>query len=179
MFVPMPDHAVGDHGTWMRWADRRWRWNDDTWVEDDGDATAWATRAPRIEIDPKRPPRELAFGAGDEVQAFSTPDTLVVVRDGNDLLLRAWDRFLATDAAVAGTADVRGVALDDTLNVRAGPHSAARIVATLSPGARCVRVLEGASTLSGARWEPVETADGTRGWVNAKFLHRNTACPST
>ena len=67
------------------------------------------------------------------------------------------------------TLAVIGVAGDDVLNVRAGPGTAADIVATLDPLADEVPATGAARLLPGSIWLEVEI-DGTAGWANSAFL---------
>ena len=60
--------------------------------------------------------------------------------------------------------DVRGVAADDVLNIRAEPSAASAIMGTLAPDARGVEVVG----LRGG-WYVVNAAEGT-GYVNPTFL---------
>lgn len=126
-------------------------------------AGPWATR-----ISP--------FPWNGDLQAYPTPDALVVLGRGEEFRFRRWNSFLPSGASRAGFAQVHGVAADDTLNVRAGPHSASAALAELAPDARCVRLLEATSRLARSTWQAIELADGRRGWVNATYLRPDVAC---
>ncbi len=60
--------------------------------------------------------------------------------------------------------DVRGVASDDVLNVRAEPSGSARIVGSLPPDAQGVEVVE-----RQGNWGRVNVGDGT-GWTSLRYL---------
>ena len=64
---------------------------------------------------------------------------------------------------------VMGVAHDDVLNVRAGPGTDQRIVATAAPTADDLVATGRARRLSRSIWYEV-TVDGTTGWASSRFL---------
>ncbi len=64
--------------------------------------------------------------------------------------------------------DVRGVAADDVLNVRAGPSAGAQRIGALAPDARGVEVT---ATDAAGGWGQVNAGEGA-GWVSMRFLAR-------
>jgi hypothetical protein len=144
----------------LGFGERVWTW-EDGWVRGKRDG-AWA-----------EPVKALPWA--DDAHAYALPDALLVL-DHRYLKLRSWERFLPDDAAPKGFADVKGVASDDVLHVRSGPHAAAPALADLQPDARCVPVLDATSKLSGQPWRAVALPDGRRGWVNTKYLRAAEGC---
>ncbi|MEM7338840.1 MAG: SH3 domain-containing protein [Actinomycetota bacterium] len=78
----------------------------------------------------------------------------------------------AVDDTDAGASDltwtVVGVDSDDTLNVRAEPNASATIVGELDPWSTDFAVTGDNGTP--VRWREITLADGTDGWVNARFV---------
>jgi Bacterial SH3 domain len=66
---------------------------------------------------------------------------------------------------------VTGVALDDVLNVRAGPGIEHPIVGTLPPYGTGIEVTHRGESAGGATWVPIRRAD-LAGWVNSAYLAR-------
>lgn len=64
---------------------------------------------------------------------------------------------------------VRGVAPDDTLNIRSQPDSNAPSLGTIAAGTTRVEGIGAATLVGSARWQRVRHA-GSIGWVNARFL---------
>lgn len=140
---------------------RAWTW-DGAWAASSR-AGPWAERLSGFEWEPR-------------VQAYPTPDSLLLVGGGSDFKFRRWTSFLPADAAPAGFAYVHGVAADDILHVRAGPHAASASLAELAPTARCVGLLDATSRLSGRKWQAIALADGRRGWVNTTYVRPDPDC---
>lgn len=63
--------------------------------------------------------------------------------------------------------DVRGVASNDVLNIRAAPSAKAQILGALAPNAR----VEGLAQSEDGRWIQVNAGE-TSGWASARFLAR-------
>ncbi len=75
---------------------------------------------------------------------------------------------LATQDAWPALFDVRGVAADDVLNIRAEPSASAPIIGSLAHDARGVEVI---APNDRETWGRVNTMEGT-GWVSLSFLER-------
>jgi hypothetical protein len=68
---------------------------------------------------------------------------------------------------------VQGVAADDVLNVREAPDKAAAVLGGLPPDATGVRGTPNRRRVGGSTWREVECGN-LRGWVNERFLARDT-----
>jgi hypothetical protein len=160
--LPAPNVAIARDGDFVSlgFGARAWTW-EDGWVSGHRDG-AWAERIAALD-----------WEAG--AKAYALADGLMVV-DGGFVKLRRWERFLPENAPPSGFADVHGVAADDVLHVRAGPHAAAGALSELQPDARCVSLLDATSRLAGRPWQAVALADGRRGWVNAQYLQATAGC---
>ena len=66
---------------------------------------------------------------------------------------------------------VTGVALDDGLNVRAGPGAQHPIVGTLPPHGTGIEVTAQGESVGSATWVPIRHAN-LAGWVNGTYLAR-------
>lgn len=75
---------------------------------------------------------------------------------------------LATQDAWPALFDVRGVAADDVLNIRAEPSASSPIVGGFTHDAKNVEVMR---TNDAGTWGQVNTLEG-RGWVSLAFLER-------
>jgi hypothetical protein len=71
---------------------------------------------------------------------------------------------------------VQGVAADDVLNVREAPDKAAAVLGALPPDATGVRGTPNRRRVGASTWREVECGD-LRGWVNERFLARETGSP--
>ncbi len=69
--------------------------------------------------------------------------------------------------------NVQGVAADDVLNVRESPDKAAAVLGGLPPDATGVRGTSNRRRVGGSIWREVECGS-LRGWVNERFLARDT-----
>ena len=121
------------------------------------------------------PDRAMTADRRSRLPARLLPAALLV-DDRRYVKRRPWERFLPADAGPAGFADVKGVASDDVLHVRIGPHARAAMLTDLQPDAHCVALLDATSKLSGQSWQAVVLADGRRGWVNRKYLGKAEGC---
>jgi len=68
---------------------------------------------------------------------------------------------------------VQGVAADDVLNVREAPDKAAAVLGALPPDATGVRGTPNRRRVGASTWREVECGN-LRGWVNERFLARET-----
>jgi hypothetical protein len=68
---------------------------------------------------------------------------------------------------------VQGVAADDVLNVRESPDKAAAVLGGLPPDATGVRGTANRRRVGSSIWREVECGN-LRGWVNERFLARET-----
>jgi hypothetical protein len=68
---------------------------------------------------------------------------------------------------------VQGVAADDVLNVREAPDKAAAVLGALPPDATGVRGTQNRRRVGASIWREVECGN-LRGWVNERFLARDT-----
>jgi hypothetical protein len=71
---------------------------------------------------------------------------------------------------------VQGVAADDVLNVREAPDKAAAVLGALPPDATGVRGTPNRRRIGASTWREVECGN-LRGWVNERFLARETGSP--
>ncbi len=98
------------------------------------------------------------------------------------ITLAAFAALLVTAlAAAAQVHSVTGVAADDRLNVRAdidrvGHFSEAAVIGSLPPDATGVAATGRAVRLGEARWAEI-LFGGRSGWVNARYLRRETLFP--
>lgn len=74
-------------------------------------------------------------------------------------------------AATAGGLQAGGKATvtDDGVNLRSKPSTSGEVVATLSAGTE-VTVTGASDDAEGYTWWPIETTDGTKGWIAGDFL---------
>jgi peptidoglycan/xylan/chitin deacetylase (PgdA/CDA1 family) len=77
------------------------------------------------------------------------------------------------------TWDVTGVAVDDVLNVRAGPGVTHPVVATLAHDAAGLESTGRIAGVGGQLWREIGVPGATTGWVNAGYLtvHQPAAAP--
>ncbi len=68
---------------------------------------------------------------------------------------------------------VQGVAADDVLNVREAPDKGAAVLGGLPPDAIGVRGTSNRRRVGASTWREVECGN-LRGWVNERFLARDT-----
>lgn len=129
-----------------------------------------AIRGTPLRVGANELPQPARLAVDAEPRGFATPSWLVLSDERNGLAAKAWADFLDPGAQPAGVVDVFGVAESDILHVRCGPHASSPKVGSLAADARGVKVLSPAQTLSGQTWRAVELDDGTRGWVNGRYL---------
>ncbi|WP_371060799.1 COG3650 family protein [Rhodosalinus sp. 5P4] len=96
------------------------------------------------------------------------PRALLSVLAAFALALAAAAPAAAQDGPLPALYDVRGVAPDDVLNVRAAPSADAARIGALAPGARGVEVT---AIDSAAGWGRVNAGEQA-GWVSMRFLAR-------
>lgn len=128
-----------------------------------------AIRGTQLRVGSERPDRAL-LSVAPHTRGFATPSWLVLTDEKNGVAVKAWADFLDPNAQPAGVVDVIGVAADDVLRVRRGPHASSPEVGSLAANAKGIKVLSAAQKLSGQTWRAVVLDDGTRGWVNGRYL---------
>lgn len=95
---------------------------------------------------------------------------LLTEKNGNPAMAAAAQQAQPTAAATGGLqAGATATVTEDGVNLRSKPSTSGDVVATLSAGTQ-VTITGPSDAAEGYTWWPIETADGTKGWIAGDFL---------